>query len=65
MFHGIAKRGGVFKVDDDVASPNAKCKGGGLFKICDEPEPPSEGGVFKTYMFEPESPIEGACCIAK
>ena len=31
-----------------------------MFQISDEPESPSEGGVFKIYD-EPESPNEGAC----
>ena len=54
MFHGIAKRGGVFKVDDDVASPNSKR--GGLFKIYDEPESPNEGACLR-YMLNRNRPM--------
>ena len=31
-----------------------------MFKLCDEPLSPKEGGVFKVYD-EPEPPNEGVC----
>ena len=36
-------------------------KGGGVFKIYEEPELPNEGGVCKIY-YEQETPNEKACC---
>ena len=36
-----------------------------MFKICDEPLSPKEGGVFKVYD-EPEPPNEGVCvCVCR
>ena len=37
---------------------NRQMKGGGVFKIYDEPESPYEGGVLNIYD-EPESPSDG------
>ena len=57
---GIAKRGGVFKLDDDVASPMPN-EVGGLRYTYDEPESPNEGACSR-YMLNlnrRRSPMRG------